>query len=279
MKIPCYQSPLTRLDLSLRAPQHTVSIPTVLTALCWVISVIAMNPSYASAEPVKTLPSGSMSLTDPALATAAHISETSGVRNEPASGSTANALLNRTSNARDSHYLHTSYPLITDVSLTLWEDPDNNGFYSRFSLAFDIDADRYHEAVFARIYLKTDSVRYQLFHTTTHFALRGWAITDYYEMDATLLSEYGSDWYDIRIELFDATTGTLYDSLDAHSHYALFSVPLEARRDYHGNLDVFIQASVGSFGTPVTLLLLLTLLYRHRYRCVYSCMYRRKRNP
>ena len=263
------------------AEKHTAPLSTATPTTALTPNLLTPNLLTSEKLPLKKLPLGALSYdsttgpvstattaADIALADTAQISATTGVRdlspNDRDDNSDGSALSTRTSEARDSHFFYSSYPLITDVSLTLWDDPDDNGFYSRFSLTFDIDADRYHRAVFARVYLKTNSGRYRLFHTTTHFALRGWAVTDYYEMDATLLSEYGSDWYDIRIELFDATTGTLYDSLDAHSHYALFSVPLEARRDYHGNLDVFIQASVGSFGTPITFLLLLTLLYRRK---------------
>ena len=169
--------------------------------------------------------------------------------------------------ADSSHYYHhlLPAPFISDISLKLWEDHDANGFYSRFQLTFDVASDYYHHAVFARVYLRAEGDTYRLFHTTAAFPIRAWPLTDYYEMDARLLSHYHRDWYDIRIELYDKTTGTLYDTLDAHSHHRLFNIPLEATgRSHHSDVDVVIHATAGAIDTHVAMLLLLLAAWRSR---------------
>lgn len=149
--------------------------------------------------------------------------------------------------------------IIADVRSSVYSDDDQDGFYTRFSLTFDVDTySQYsdYEYVYARIYLSKDGTGYDLFHVTEVFEIYSNYSSDRYKVDSNLVSNFDAAYYDVKIEVFVAGATGVQDEVDAATHRSLFALPLESDRlDGNSNADFIVYEHAGSFSTPGLLIL------------------------
>ncbi len=115
---------------------------------------------------------------------------------------------------------------IYDASITLLNDNDNDGYFHSFSLQFDADVVSGEAQVYAEIWVRDSSGDWQLDYTTEDFLIEGNSTLDTFILETQWESGYSPDYYDFRVELYDAFS---YDLLATSSHldHYLFEVPLE----------------------------------------------------
>ncbi|MCP4411318.1 MAG: hypothetical protein GY808_01915 [Gammaproteobacteria bacterium] len=115
---------------------------------------------------------------------------------------------------------------IYDASITLLSDNDDDGYFHSFSLQFDADVVSGEAQVYAEIWVRDDSGNWQLDYTTEDFLIEGNSTLDTFILETQWESGYSTDYYDFRVELYDAYT---YDLLASSNHLDqyLFQVPLE----------------------------------------------------
>jgi len=115
---------------------------------------------------------------------------------------------------------------IFDASVTLLSDNDNDGYFHSFSLQFDADVVSGDAMVYAEIWVRDGTGDWQLDYTTADFLIEGNSTLDTFILETQWESGYQPDYYDFRIELYDAYS---YDLLATSSHldYYLFEIPLE----------------------------------------------------
>lgn len=116
--------------------------------------------------------------------------------------------------------------LVARVGMSLSRDSDHDGFFSAFSVTFDVDT--YDEAeIYASLTLWSDRRGNQFLHTTESFHIYNSSPSDEYRVDVDLLDGYETAHYDLQIDIFDAYTDELLDSVGASDFTNLRSLPLE----------------------------------------------------
>lgn len=178
----------------------------------------------------------------------------------------------------DRHPSHAQQVIVSDIRTTLYSDHDHDGYYSNFSLTFDVDAYYGEEYVFAKIYLRKPHANYELLHTTSVFEIYDDLSSDKYRVEIKLDRNFTASHYDVRIEIFVAGNSTVQDVVDAASHLSLHSLPLEADEfDSHGyggttTNDAIVHEYAGA--TSIGTLALLFIGIFGNYRLVRK--YRRR---
>ncbi|MCP4414085.1 MAG: hypothetical protein GY808_16110 [Gammaproteobacteria bacterium] len=159
---------------------------------------------------------------------------------------------------------------ISDASITLLNDNDNDGFYHYFSLQFDADVSYGKALIYAKIWVRSNRGDWILDHTTSDFLLSGNSILDTHTMEIVWENGYNTGYYDIRVELYDATTFDLL-ATSVELDNKLFAIPLEGT-SYDGQLsgsNSGIRSSSSSYissgSMELALLGLLLLLGLKRY--------------
>jgi hypothetical protein len=154
---------------------------------------------------------------------------------------------------------------IYDAQVTLYSDPDFDGYYHHFSVEFDADTVFEHADVYARLYLGRGEV-FQEYHTSSVFHINGESTEDSFEVDSELLTGFPSGDYELLIELYDAVNDELVATLDGNSDADLYLLALESE-DFE---EVYVEPRVviidenGGSMAYLTLLLLPLALYRLR---------------
>lgn len=143
-------------------------------------------------------------------------------------------------------YHYEQHISVVDVETHLYSDYDLDGYFSHFSVSFDIDAGYGSAWVYARVYLRDGSSDYTLFHTTEVFEIYDNLSSDRYKIESKLVANYPAGNYDVLIEVFEAGDPAVRDAVDASTHQILFALPLESDRLDDGPRDVIIHGSVGS---------------------------------
>jgi len=115
---------------------------------------------------------------------------------------------------------------IFDASISLLSDNDADGYYNSFSLQFDADVASGDAMIYAEIWVRDATGDWQLDYTTEDFLIEGNSTLDTFILETQWESGYQPDYYDFRIEIYDAYN---YDLLATSSHLDqyLFEVPLE----------------------------------------------------
>ncbi|MBX2884993.1 MAG: choice-of-anchor H family protein [Granulosicoccus sp.] len=155
--------------------------------------------------------------------------------------------------------------VIADVGTHVYSDFDHDGFYTHFSASFDVDVGYGSAWIYAKIYLRDSTSDYRLFHTTEVFEIYDNLGTDRYKVESKLVSNYPADYYDLRIEIFEAGNADIRDSVDASTHRTLFALPLESDFLDDGPRDEVVHGTVGS-ATLGGLVMLSLFILRRRYR-------------
>jgi hypothetical protein len=115
---------------------------------------------------------------------------------------------------------------VRDVSTTLLIDGDQDGFYSRFRIAFDPDSDVGSSTVYAIVWIRPQGGDWIKEHESNDFDIDSSGTADAYSFTADWISGYPTARYDVQLDLHDAKTGLLVAS--AGSERPEFSrIPLE----------------------------------------------------
>lgn len=122
---------------------------------------------------------------------------------------------------------------IGDVQTNLLIDDDRDGYYSKFEIAFDPDADLQPGYLYARVWIRPQGGQWIEEHVSEDFPVDTAGQNDVYAFTADWVSGYPTANYDVQIDLYDASTNLLVAS--AGSERLEFSqVPLEDQsRDQH----------------------------------------------
>jgi len=150
------------------------------------------------------------------------------------------------------------YVTLTDVHTSVYADHDHDGYFTKFSLDFDVDSFYGYEYVYAKIYLRGPYSQYELFHVTDVFEIYSDLGSDTYHVDSRLVNDFSASHYDVKIEIFISGNPQVQDALDARTHRSLQALPLEAE-DYDDDYSSTGNAVVHEYAGSVSLFSVLML--------------------
>lgn len=169
---------------------------------------------------------------------------------------------------------HASEYSIYDASTDLISDLDGDGFYHRFSVLIDADTIFTSADVYVRLFLSYEGGPWNLYTTSNNYHITGDSSLDSFVVETELADGFATGYYDIRIELYDAVTGTWLLSAGPYDDASLSTLPLEDsyRDDLYVSAEYPVQTevSIAAAGTMSYWLLalpMLLLVARH-YRSV-----------
>jgi hypothetical protein len=114
-----------------------------------------------------------------------------------------------------------------NVTTDLLDDNDNDGFYHRFALSFDVDSDYASADVYAEIYFFNEDHQWELEHTTDDFNVSGNSTLDTVHLEFDWSAGYPTAYYDFKIVIRDAYSNERL--VETYSEFgALNAVPLES---------------------------------------------------
>ena len=116
-----------------------------------------------------------------------------------------------------------------DASVTLYDDIDGDGFYSRFQVEFDADTLFDWAEVYAKLYVSQDGGPWELYYTTEVFDIHGQNNDDDYRVMTTLNIDFPSDSYDILVDLYEYGHAGIVATMGPEEDVDLFDLPLEDR--------------------------------------------------
>lgn len=135
--------------------------------------------------------------------------------------SSKNSSPNHAINHHDDVWFHHS-------SITLSHDEDNDGYYSRIKIIFDLDTDYSSIEVYAALVLIDSQNHKTEYFITEDFWLHGNSAIDDYQIKTLLEENWQTDYYRLRVEIYDADDGTLLTSLDDFDDSNFDNLPLES---------------------------------------------------
>jgi hypothetical protein len=117
---------------------------------------------------------------------------------------------------------------IAEVFTDLIADDDGDGFYSRFQITIDPDAEFESRLVYAEVWVRARGGDWIKEFVTEDWRVDTSGFADEYVIDADWVSGYPTSYYDVQVDLFDAASSRLIAS--AGSDRADFAqLPLEDR--------------------------------------------------
>lgn len=159
---------------------------------------------------------------------------------------------------------------IYDASSRLFEDFDFDGFYQTFSVTFDVDVDGVYSDeradVYAELYLSRDGGPWVHYYTTDVFQLYGNSPDDDYEVLTTLYTGFGTDVYDVLVDIYEVGYSDIVATISADEVDGLYALPLESSdRDQVQEVEVIVVEDSGGALSSVGLML-----------CALAAMIRRR---
>jgi hypothetical protein len=115
---------------------------------------------------------------------------------------------------------------IGNVSTELLIDSDRDGQYSKFRITFDPDADFDGTYVYAKFWVRPQGGEWFEEHVSDDFLVDSSGTEDAYILTADWISGYPSAYYDVQIDLHDASSGALVASAGSERP-ELSRIPLE----------------------------------------------------
>ena len=115
---------------------------------------------------------------------------------------------------------------IEDVTTTLLIDDDADGHYSKFRIDFDPDADFDGTFVYAEVWVRAQAGEWIQEHVSDDFLVDASGDDDVYSLEADWISGYPTAFYDVQIDLRDASTDALVASAGSERD-ELSRIPLE----------------------------------------------------
>lgn len=107
---------------------------------------------------------------------------------------------------------------IHDITTTLTNDRDGDGFFSEFTMSIDIDTSYAQSLVYAEVYFLNQYNEWELNYTSSDISLRSNSSSDSIDIDFDWRSGFPTRYYDFKVVV-----------LDAYSHQRLF----ETGRNYN----------------------------------------------
>ncbi len=145
---------------------------------------------------------------------------------------------------------------VDDVGTSLFADNDRDGYFGGFSLSFDVDTTYGSQDVYATIFLQLDNQTPVVLLTSNTFRIYGRSGSDVYRVEAQLVNQYRAGNYQVQIDIHDAHSGEVLDSVDNQTFRNLRSLPLEAEPYHDGITSAAIITEHAGFGGPALLLIL-----------------------
>ncbi|NND64355.1 MAG: hypothetical protein HKM24_00185 [Gammaproteobacteria bacterium] len=149
-------------------------------------------------------------------------------------------------------------------------DEDYDGFYTGVDVSFDADTTYFAADVYALLYLSYEGGPWRHYFTSDYFTIFGGSGSDDYYVETDLISGYETGYYDVLIELYDASYGDHVASFGPLETSELSDLPLEDEFHDTGydycDYDCVSSVSYSGGGSLswLNLLLLLTAIW-HRY--------------
>lgn len=113
-------------------------------------------------------------------------------------------------------------------SITLTHDEDNDGYYSRIKVKFDLDTNYSSIEVYAAMILIDNQNHETEYFVSKDFWVYGKSAIDDYQIKSLLEENWPSENYRLRIEIYDAADSSLLTSLDDIDDSNLDNLPLES---------------------------------------------------
>ncbi|KPA17794.1 secreted protein containing Peptidase S8 and S53, subtilisin, kexin, sedolisin [Candidatus Magnetomorum sp. HK-1] len=110
---------------------------------------------------------------------------------------------------------------------TLLQDLDGDGYHQKFQIVFDADVSEGSANVYARFYSQRGSGSYNFLYQTNTFAINGRASNDARRVTLQLNTNYPTDIYDIRIDLYQSGNGDVKCQCDPNDDPDLNNLKLE----------------------------------------------------
>lgn len=159
---------------------------------------------------------------------------------------------------------------IYDASSRLLEDFDYDGFYQTFSVIFDVDVDGVYNDeradVYAELYLSRDGGPWVHYYTTDVFRIYGHSPDDDYEVLTTLYTGFGTDVYDVLVDVYEVGYSDIVATISADEIDSLYALPLESSdRDQAQEVEVIVvEESGGAWSSAGVMLCALAAMFRRR---------------
>lgn len=160
---------------------------------------------------------------------------------------------------------------IFDASSHLFSDEDYDGFYTNFSVTFDVDvfgSYRGQQAVvLADLYLSRNGGPWELYFTTEPFAIIDDSSEDEFEVLTILDQGYIRDHYDVLIDVYEYGYSDIIATVSADELESLYALPLESVdndrfADVNSSTSVSIAAGSSSYLSICTLMLIALFRYK-----------------
>lgn len=148
---------------------------------------------------------------------------------------------------------------IFDASIRLFDDRDRDGYFTYFSVSFDIDTDYSEADVYAQLFLRGADGVWRFLYETEIFPIFGSASSDEYEIETELVSGYPTGAYDVMIRVYEAAYDDLVIQYGPGDSSAMSVAPLEDL-SWDGLPPPSVSISSGSGGGGAMVLELLGLV-------------------
>lgn len=103
---------------------------------------------------------------------------------------------------------------VYSVDITMYDDPNHNGYFNRLVIDFDVDTSYDSERVYAVMSLTDSNGVTTDYFTTDDFTIHGESDDDTYQVDTVLTSNWPTDGYDLTIHILDAYSGEVLTYID-----------------------------------------------------------------
>jgi len=117
---------------------------------------------------------------------------------------------------------------IGEVVTDLIADDDDDGFYSRFQITFDPDADFESRLIYARVWVRARGGDWIEEYVSEDWRVDTSGTGDAFILDVDWLSGYPTSYYDVQIDLYDSASNRLVASAGSE-RFDLSQLPLEDR--------------------------------------------------
>lgn len=151
---------------------------------------------------------------------------------------------------------------VFDAFVELNSDSDYDGFYSYFTVEFDVDTVYSDADIYARLFLSRGDV-FEEYHTSSVFQISGDSSFDSIVIESELVSGFAPGDYELLIEIYDAYDDSLVAIYDGYDDADLSFISLESRSYEESQTVVVVTESGGSFGYLI--LLVVPLLIRRQF--------------
>ena len=125
---------------------------------------------------------------------------------------------------------------VADVGVQLFNDSDIDGYFAGFRITLDVDIEREWADVYAEIYVQPAGTSARLLHATNVFSIFNRASSDVYQVELDLTDNFLADDYNVLIDIVNANTARVVDTVSSATHANLEGLPLESV-DFQANLD------------------------------------------